>query len=57
MHEVFADPATAARSLTAEQRTEFLAAGPPQREAFPDAGLHAAAQRFYDELAGLSESD
>jgi hypothetical protein len=61
-NEVFIDPASAARSLSPEQRAAFLRAGPPNPQAFAnsegvvDGRLHQAAVQFYREAARLDTS-
>jgi hypothetical protein len=61
-NEVFTDPASGARSLSPEQRTAFLRAGPPNPQAFAnsegvvDGRLHQAALQFYQEAARLDTS-
>jgi predicted acylesterase/phospholipase RssA len=61
-HEVFADPATGASSLSPEERAAFLQAGPPNPQAFAnnegvvDSQLHQAAVQFYEEAAKLMPS-
>jgi predicted acylesterase/phospholipase RssA len=60
-HAVFPEAASGALSLSAAERAQFLAAGPPPPEAFADGdgvidtALHAAARQFYDEVAQLAE--
>lgn len=59
-YEIFIDPASGASSLSPEERTAFLHAGPPTPEAFADSEgvvddrLHLAAMQFYEEAARLS---
>jgi predicted acylesterase/phospholipase RssA len=61
-NEVFANPASGARSLSPEQRAAFLRAGPPNPQAFAnsegvvDGRLYQAAVQFYQKAARLDTS-
>jgi hypothetical protein len=61
-YEIFADLASAASSLSPDERTAFLHAGPPNPKAFAnsdgivDERLHQAAVQFYEEAARLNTS-
>jgi len=60
--EIFTDPASGASSLSPDERTAFLHAGPPNPQMFAnsdgvvDDRLHQAAVQFYEEAARLSIS-
>jgi predicted acylesterase/phospholipase RssA len=61
-YEVFTDPASGASSLSPEQRTALLHAGPPNPQAFADSQgvvdsrLYQAAVQFYEEATRLNTS-